>query len=151
MEEMNSAQWLVGGDFNVILDESEKLGGLPVTQQEVEDFAQCINNCALTEIQFTGSLYTWWNGRIEEGCIFKRLDRVFGSIEFTQEFAQSEVQHLIREGFDHAPLHVLCRSMNVPAKKPFRFLNFWTKHYNFKGVVEKVWGENIIGSPFSCI
>uniref|UniRef100_A0A0V0GRB2 Putative ovule protein n=1 Tax=Solanum chacoense TaxID=4108 RepID=A0A0V0GRB2_SOLCH len=30
--------WLVGGDFKTIMDESEKLGGLPVTQSEVNDF-----------------------------------------------------------------------------------------------------------------
>lgn len=30
---------IVGGDFNVIMEESEKLGGLPITQQEVMDFA----------------------------------------------------------------------------------------------------------------
>ncbi|KAK4706969.1 hypothetical protein R3W88_033479 [Solanum pinnatisectum] len=63
--------WVIGGDFNVIKNGSEKLGGLHVIQQEVVDFVQCINNCALTEIQFSGSVYTWWNGRIEEECIFK--------------------------------------------------------------------------------
>lgn len=31
--------WLVEGNFNVILDESEKLGGLPVTQVKTTDFA----------------------------------------------------------------------------------------------------------------
>lgn len=49
--------WLVGGDFNVILDDFEKLGELPATQMEITDFAQCMNNCALT-FPFTGSLYT---------------------------------------------------------------------------------------------
>ncbi|KAG5577887.1 hypothetical protein H5410_058021 [Solanum commersonii] len=51
--------WIVRGDFNVILDESKKLGGLPITQNEITDFAQCVSTCALTEIKFTGSSYTW--------------------------------------------------------------------------------------------
>ncbi|KAH0713632.1 hypothetical protein KY289_009591 [Solanum tuberosum] len=68
--------WLVGGDFNTIMDESEKLGGLPVTQSEVEDFVQCMNVCALREIKFS----------------------------------ESEVHHLIRDGSDHAPLHVTCNT-----------------------------------------
>lgn len=33
--------WLVGGDFNVILTEEEKYGGLPVYLREVKDFAHC--------------------------------------------------------------------------------------------------------------
>ncbi|XP_015169050.1 uncharacterized protein [Solanum tuberosum] len=46
--------WIVGGDFNVILEETEKLGGLPVTQQETTDFAQCLSSCNLSEITFKG-------------------------------------------------------------------------------------------------
>ncbi|XP_055814452.1 uncharacterized protein LOC129884128 [Solanum dulcamara] len=55
--------WLVGGDFNVIMHEDEKIGGLPVFPIEYEDFAFCINSCELYEINYKGSLFTWWNGR----------------------------------------------------------------------------------------
>lgn len=41
--------WMVGGDFNVILDEAENLGGSQVTQQEMVDFATCVNICSLNE------------------------------------------------------------------------------------------------------
>lgn len=115
----------MGGDFNIIMDASEKLGGLPVTLLETMDFAQCINSCAYNELTFTGRKYTWWNGIIEEDCIFKKLDRVFGNIEFMQQFLVSEVQHFIREGSDHAPLQFLCNANNDRISKPFRFLNFW--------------------------
>ncbi|KAK6784430.1 hypothetical protein RDI58_017885 [Solanum bulbocastanum] len=129
--------WLIGGDFNVIKNGSEKLEGLPVTQQEVADFLQCINNYALTEIQFSGSVYTWWSGRIEEECIFKRLDRVFGNEKFHQEFTRSEVQHLIREGFDHASLHVICKTLNYIVGKPFRE-NVWPSHYQMLEHIPKL-------------
>ncbi|WMV24107.1 hypothetical protein MTR67_017492 [Solanum verrucosum] len=46
--------WLVGGDFNVILNAEEKLGGLPFTHAEASDFAHCINNCALSELKSKG-------------------------------------------------------------------------------------------------
>lgn len=58
------------------------------------------------------------------------------------------MQYFLREGSDHAPLHVLCRSLQVPIVKPFGFLNFWTKHHSYKGVVEKLWEYEIEGSPF---
>lgn len=39
--------WFVGGDFNVIVDETEKFGGLPVSFGETEDFIQCLK-CLFT-------------------------------------------------------------------------------------------------------
>ncbi|KAH0757171.1 hypothetical protein KY290_020664 [Solanum tuberosum] len=56
-EEMEDP-WLIGGDFNVILNKEEKLGDLAFTQSEAIDFAICINNCALEEIRSIGSKYT---------------------------------------------------------------------------------------------
>ncbi|KAH0673683.1 hypothetical protein KY284_006574 [Solanum tuberosum] len=64
--EGNHLPWVVGGDFNVIRNEEEKLGGLPVSNLETIDFEQCLNSYALEELKFTGSKYTWWNGRIGE-------------------------------------------------------------------------------------
>ncbi|KAH0712012.1 hypothetical protein KY289_007971 [Solanum tuberosum] len=57
--EDNTLSWLVGGDFNVILNDEEKRGGLDFTQSEALDFSQCVNNCALTELKYTGSKFTW--------------------------------------------------------------------------------------------
>lgn len=33
-------------------------------------------------------------------------------------------------------------------RKPFRFLNFWTKHQSFKEEVKKIWEVSVKGSPF---
>lgn len=72
---MNSS-WLVEGDFNVITNENEKIGGLFFLPNKYEDFSFCMNSCELFKINFKGSPFTWWNGRIGPDCIFKRLDRV---------------------------------------------------------------------------
>ncbi|KAH0714422.1 hypothetical protein KY284_007327 [Solanum tuberosum] len=140
--------WIIGGDFNVILNEEEKLGGLPFTQHEAIDFASFICMCALSEVQTIGSKFTWWNGQIEEECIFKRLDRILVNQEFVEVFPSSEVHHLIRQGSDHAPLHMICNSEEEITVKPFRFLNFWRHHKNFKKIVEENWKMDFVGNPF---
>ncbi|KAH0743252.1 hypothetical protein KY290_031245 [Solanum tuberosum] len=104
----NQDLWLVGEDFNVILNEEEKQGGRELTQYEAMDFSQCIHNCALSEIRYSRSKFTWWNGRIEEHCIFKRLDRVLCNQAFEELLPNCKVHHLIRQGSDHAPLHLIC-------------------------------------------
>lgn len=68
--------WLVGGDFNVILSEEEKMGGLPFNTMDSWEFANCLSCCALVELKIVGNQFTWWNGRVEDDCIFERLDRV---------------------------------------------------------------------------
>lgn len=64
---------MVAGDFNEIMNDSENIGGLHATQMENTESSQCVCNPELTEFPYFGSLYTWWNGRIEEDSIFKRL------------------------------------------------------------------------------
>ncbi|XP_070046474.1 uncharacterized protein [Nicotiana tomentosiformis] len=96
--------WLVGEDFNVIWDEEEKFGGLPVSLNEVDDFRHYANTCNLVDLGFKGSIFTWWNGKEEEVYIFKRLDRCLANIEFQQTFPGLEVTHLSKIGSDHSPL-----------------------------------------------
>nr|XP_016470769.1 PREDICTED: uncharacterized protein LOC107793013 [Nicotiana tabacum] len=69
--------WIVGGDFNFVMSEAEKLGGLPVYLPEYEDFVFCVNSCRLFDLGYKGIPFTWWNGKPNSECIFKRLDRIF--------------------------------------------------------------------------
>ncbi|KAH0636440.1 hypothetical protein KY289_036355 [Solanum tuberosum] len=101
-----SCPWMVGGDFNVVMNEKEKIGGLPVQPHEVEDLAFCLNSCELEEISFKGSPFTWWNGRAGEYCIFERLDRMLVNQQLQTQIGFMEVEHLARTRSDHAP--ILC-------------------------------------------
>ncbi|KAH0672993.1 hypothetical protein KY290_025274 [Solanum tuberosum] len=104
---------------------------------EAIEFALCISSYALTEVKLSGSKYTWWNGRIDEACIFKRLDRILVNALFTEELPSSEVHHLIRHGSDHAHLHMICDIEDEPV----------TKHHQFKEVVQQHWRIEFVGSP----
>ncbi|XP_019257238.1 PREDICTED: uncharacterized protein LOC109235538 [Nicotiana attenuata] len=72
-----SLPWLVGGDFNVIWDEEEKFGGLPVHINEIDDFRHCITTCNLFDLGFMGNekaekaLSIW--SRAAFGDIFKQI------------------------------------------------------------------------------
>ncbi|XP_075099289.1 uncharacterized protein LOC142176118 [Nicotiana tabacum] len=142
------APWLVGGDFNVIWDEEEKFDGLPVSLNEIDDFLQCVNTCNLFDLGFKGSIFTWWNGRAEEDCIFKRLDRCLANLQFQQTFSGIEVQHLSKTGSDHSPMYLKCDIETPPIKKPFKFLNFWVEHATFKDVVRDNWTADFSANPF---
>ncbi|XP_060202481.1 uncharacterized protein LOC132630915 [Lycium barbarum] len=143
-----TSPWLVGGDFNVIMNEEEKIGGLPVLPQEYEDFAFCLNSCELHEMPFKGSPFTWWNGRAANDCIFKRLDRIVHNDTFQNWFGQLEVQYLSRIGSDHAPLLVSCGDQVQMFVKPFRFLKFWVEHDSFLDLVKQQWETTLTYDVF---
>lgn len=40
--------WIIGGDINVVLNGAEKIWGLPMVLEDVEDFHHCVGSCDLT-------------------------------------------------------------------------------------------------------
>ncbi|XP_075091528.1 uncharacterized protein LOC142171734 [Nicotiana tabacum] len=138
--------WLIGGDFNVVLD--EKMGGLPVYPSEYEGFAFCVNFCGLFDQIFKGSPFTWWNGRTNDKCIFKRLDRIMVNLPFQNMLPTIEAEHLIRNGSHHTPLFITCGEHTTNIVKPFKILNFWTKHATFKDLVKQNCEADFIGDHF---
>lgn len=47
--------WFIGGDFSVVLDAEEKIGGLPINHA---NFKNCIKACDLSEVHCKGSPFT---------------------------------------------------------------------------------------------
>ncbi|XP_060190319.1 uncharacterized protein LOC132619425 [Lycium barbarum] len=124
--------WLVGGDFNVITDDIEKFGGLPVQFAETEDFRQCIDICQLMDLGFTGSMF-----------VIPHFNQALQNC-----FPNVEVAHLIKQGSDHSHLLVNMRADSRPIRKSFRFLNFWVEHESFLDVVKENWVESYGSDPF---
>ncbi|XP_070040704.1 uncharacterized protein [Nicotiana tomentosiformis] len=143
-----TTSWLVGGDFNVISYEEEKIRGLHVSLNEVDNFRHCVNTFNLFDMGFKGSIYTWWNGRADEDCIFKRLDRCLANMEFQQMMLGMEITHLSKVGSDHSPMLLSYNLGTTPIKKSFRFLNFWAEHESFRDVVKENWTADFHANPF---
>ncbi|XP_060190578.1 uncharacterized protein LOC132619809 [Lycium barbarum] len=141
--------WLVGGDFNVIATKEEKLGGLPVLYNKVANFNHCLSSCGLQDLGYVGSTYTWWNGRVEEACIFKRLDRMVCNDKLLDVMPTMKVTHLTKKGSDHSPLELEFSTTTEVIIKPFKFLNFWVQHESFQEVIKQHWCIDFEGNPFT--
>ncbi|XP_060211818.1 uncharacterized protein LOC132639385 [Lycium barbarum] len=150
--------WLVGGDFNVISTEEETLGGLPVLYNEVVDFNHCLSSCGLQDLGYVGSTYTWWNGKAEEACIFKRLDRMVCSDKLLEVMPTMKVTHLIKKGSDYSPLELEFSTTTEEVIKQHWCIEFegnpFTKfHHKLKKVKNALrsWSKNIYGNIFQQI
>ncbi|KAH0766277.1 hypothetical protein KY285_002148 [Solanum tuberosum] len=144
---VNSSPWMVIGDFNSIITPEEKKGGNAHNISKSMPFINCILDSGLLDMGFTGSPYTWCNGRAPKRRIWARLDRALANSEWIQMFSESSVEHLVRTGSDHAPMLISTSNSLREPKKYFRFLDFWTEHEGFMQVVEDAWIIHVEGSP----
>ncbi|KAK3212709.1 hypothetical protein Dsin_017415 [Dipteronia sinensis] len=72
---MSKLPWICMGDFNEILWDSEKLGGITKNWKQVSDFRETLEDCGLEDMGFMGPNFTWCNKRDGDAMILERLDR----------------------------------------------------------------------------
>ncbi|KAL5537584.1 hypothetical protein UlMin_044676 [Ulmus minor] len=63
--ELSHLPWLVGGDFNEILFDSEKRGGRPRMFQQMRDFQESLVLCGHKDLSFSGEQFTLANKQDE--------------------------------------------------------------------------------------
>ncbi|KAL2924062.1 hypothetical protein RDABS01_015553, partial [Bienertia sinuspersici] len=135
-----NSPWLVMGDFNEVVSQNEKFGGRPVKLNRSSAFSDCLNDCGLIDLEFSGNKFTWTNKR-KKRPIMERLDRVVANASFLQTFPNCSVKHLLRLNSDHCPLLTTC----IPAqsssefKKSFKLELAWYSDLSFVPLVENAW------------
>uniref|UniRef100_A0A803MME0 CCHC-type domain-containing protein n=1 Tax=Chenopodium quinoa TaxID=63459 RepID=A0A803MME0_CHEQI len=72
-----NVQCIMLGDFNEVLSQSEKDGGVPRGERFLDDFRVAIDNCGLKDLGNKGSKFTWQRGNSPERYIRGRLVRFF--------------------------------------------------------------------------
>lgn len=58
-----NAPWAITGDFNSILSKEEKMGGKSYRLSKSIPFIECLHDCGLRDIGYTGNTFTWCNER----------------------------------------------------------------------------------------
>lgn len=75
-QHIQAGPWLISGDFNIVSAQDEKLGGNPVSFQDVYEFNQMIVCNGLSDAGYSRNKYTWSNNRLQSARILERLDNV---------------------------------------------------------------------------
>jgi hypothetical protein len=137
---MYDLPWLVIGDFNEILSNSEKEGGNLRPQRCMQQFRDALTHCNLTDLGFLGDVFTWRRGRIRE-----RLDRAVANQGWRDLFPLAAV---INEDFwksDHRPLSVDSEYFDgahiraAGGKRMFEAK--WLMEDSFDDIVGKAWED----------
>ncbi|KAK4253026.1 hypothetical protein QN277_010863 [Acacia crassicarpa] len=132
--------WLLIGDFNDLLSQSEKEGGNPRSMRKILNFQRLLSDCQVMDLEFKGSSFTWCNKRVGT-TIRERIDRALGNVEFREEFDHALVFHIEPIGSDHHVLLADCCFCEVKSEKSFRFEASWTLHEDYLEVVKEGWAD----------
>ena len=131
------------GDYNEALFLSDQIGGNPRPFMQMEDFRDCLADCGLADLGFSGYQYTWDNKRDGVENIQVRLDRATCTDSFLRMFPETTVEHIMTEESDHQAL--LVRALKTaprrdgPRERAFRFEEAWTRHETYQEMFEEAW------------
>ncbi|KAJ1377672.1 Endonuclease/exonuclease/phosphatase superfamily [Sesbania bispinosa] len=127
--------WLVMGDINAILHESEKAGGGEVIRTSLEEF----------RIVFLFVVFLIWDSKallsLGRNGFRERLDRGVCNSLWRFRF---QITHLPSLKSDHHPILMRLNldSHHFPVQRPFRFLASWMSHSSFVNLVKDIWDTN---------
>ncbi|XP_062114516.1 uncharacterized protein LOC133825616 [Humulus lupulus] len=98
--------WVILGDFNDILNADERVGNR-VQGGSSSTFKDCIEECQLEYVKYSGCFFTWNNKQDKEGRIYSKIDRVMANQEWIIQYELTEVMFLSEGTFDHSPAILL--------------------------------------------
>ncbi|XP_075653882.1 uncharacterized protein LOC142624234 [Castanea sativa] len=134
--------WVCIGDFNEVLSVTEKEGGVGRACRQIENFRECLKDTGLRDLRYTGSWFTWAGERRGYGCIWERIDRALGTIEWRNKFLQARLFHIANLASDHCVLLLRldqCARQADKRVKLFHFEAMWLKHEQCEEVVKEAW------------
>ncbi|CAL9225059.1 unnamed protein product [Arabidopsis halleri] len=95
--------WLLMGDFNEIMDNSEKVGGPTRAEGTFIPFRSFVSQNGLWEVNHSGNSMSW-RGQRHTHFILSRLDRVLANTSWLESYPSGRCKYLRFEGSNHRPL-----------------------------------------------
>jgi hypothetical protein len=114
------ASWLCIGDFNSVLDQSEKRGGRLVDSSSHCLFKKFIDHFGMTDVGFAGNPFTWNNNRKGVGNIKERLDKGLAFPAWVHLHPDFSLIHLPAINSNHNPISLNTNNTSCYVTPPTR-------------------------------
>jgi hypothetical protein len=140
----NYPNWLLFGDFNLVLSSQEKSGGNIIEPNITTSFRNTISHCDLHDLGYKGNRFTWTNRQEGEQLIQSRLDRFFATSGWISLFPTFTNTHLPRYQSDHCPisLEFTNKTNNQVHNQQYhgkKFEQIWLTNENHFNIVKDAW------------
>jgi hypothetical protein len=140
--------WIVLGDFNAILQASDRSGGDNHWPRYQDDFHACINQSELLHVPYSGLKYSWHNGQHGDNTIQKKLDWIFGNSCLFSMWPAAHANFQPRTILDHSAMVLHLQSHNNLRRSPFHFLNAWADRIDSLPIVQDSCSLPVTGLGF---
>ncbi|TYI76842.1 hypothetical protein E1A91_D06G105000v1, partial [Gossypium mustelinum] len=139
-------EWVIGGDFNAILNDAEKEGGRKGVRAQMNEFKAVMDEMALVDIKPDSGWFTWVNNRDEGRLIKERLDRFLTSVAVVENFPFIATKVLRQTQSDHDAIILDLwgrKSKTFPKDKRlcFKFDVCSVGNKEAKNVIERGWNS----------
>ncbi|KAF7826830.1 ribonuclease H [Senna tora] len=140
-----------GRNFALSLKEIKRIykpdmrGGCSPDVNRCNNFKEWINRCNLIDLKPEGPFFTWEGPkRSNQEKLFKRLDRVLCTPEWSSLFSDASTKSLTKTHSDHHPTLLDTDKVEGNAQnRPFRFEICWMQHKEFTDFLSKEWDKDI--------
>ncbi|KAL0310232.1 UNVERIFIED_CONTAM: hypothetical protein Scaly_2947700 [Sesamum calycinum] len=140
--------WMVGGDFNTVLDMSEVCGSSADIHLAMTEFRDCLLDTGLIHLPVQGERFSWHNCSEGDRSLWKRLDRLLVNDAWLSQWPNSHYHCLNARTSDHSPL-VIRGDTATHTVSMFRFDNYLTMSSDFTPSVQNIWRHRIEGTAIA--
>lgn len=135
--------WVIGGDFNDIMYENEKKGGIKKKSHVDNNFYYCCRSIGVNNLVTSGPKFTWTNKRKGDGNVKERLDRFMVNQAWRKIFPYAKALNCGYFGSDHRVIKLTMNHKRWIEKKEvtkmFMFENKWIMEDTFQEEARKCW------------
>ncbi|XP_057851793.2 uncharacterized protein LOC131061978 [Cryptomeria japonica] len=143
IQELDGGLLIIGGDFNAILELSDKLGGKGDIPANLALFQNFVTENGLKEIKSKEGQFTWSNHRISGQHVVEKLDRFFlGGPWAETNLLFASIIHPVAAS-DHLPVELSITFDGPPVRCPFKFEKMWLRDQSLRELINGWW----LGAP----
>lgn len=143
---VNNNAWCLMGDFNVTLKLDEHSDGMSFSNQDIQEFQDCIIDIEVEDLNRVSFHFTWTKSLLNPStATLKKLDRIMGNEYMIRDYVEAQACFLPYVISDHSPAILVIPKYLVKKKRSFRFSNHITCKAEFLPLVKEEWDKNIVG------